>query len=100
MAPRALLLGAGLSSGGHSGLREEAIRMRVWNSGRSGIRSSCRCAAGAGGSAAAETLNFESGRGMSPRQCTYGAVNVLWVASELQRLLSMQVSSLARIRNW
>ena len=45
--------------------------------------------------AAADGLNCPSAekeRGVSPQQCTYGAVNVLWVASELQRLLTMQVS--------
>lgn len=28
---------------------------------------------------------------LTPQQCTYGASNVLWVASELKRLLTMQV---------
>jgi hypothetical protein len=56
----------------------------------------CRCAA-------AEGVRFASvekeGR-VSPQQCTYGALNVLWVASELQRLLTMQVSLTEREFFW
>lgn len=47
---------------------------------------SCRCAA-------ANSFNYpsvEDERPVSPQQCTYGALNVLWVASELKRLLTMQ----------
>jgi len=54
--------------------------------------------------AAAERLNSSSAETtepqiVSPQQCTYGARNVLWLASELQRLLSIQVTSRRLVRN-
>lgn len=97
MAPRALLPGASWSHG-CSGMLSWLSQSRVRSVGRFekvALRS-CRCAA-------AETLDYASSaekRQVSPQECTYGAVNVLWVASELQRLLTMQVSFTKRMPAW
>lgn len=90
MAPRALPVGWSWSHCGHSGMRVRPSEVRVHNAGGLGLGMvairSCRCAG-------AETVNHEVEAQVSPQECTYGALNVLWVASELQRLLTMQVSS-------
>ena len=97
MAPGLVMPGPGWRCG-YSGVgrRLSVIGVRsVGGLGKVALRG-CRCAA-------AEGVRFASvekeGR-VSPQQCTYGALNVLWVASELQRLLTMQVSLTEREFFW
>ncbi|KAG0553298.1 hypothetical protein KC19_12G000200 [Ceratodon purpureus] len=101
MAPALLLPGSSAWTCGNAKLRVRVrvgvmptLGSRVPSGGRGAVRKvamlpGCRCAA-----TTADGLDYtaavEKERAVSPQQCTYGAVNVLWVASELQRLLTMQ----------
>lgn len=87
-APRSILLGISWAHGSPGMLfgSSQVRAHRLERLGRAALIS-CRCAA-------ANSFNYpsvEDERPVSPQQCTYGALNVLWVASELKRLLTMQV---------
>uniref|UniRef100_A0A7I4B764 Uncharacterized protein n=1 Tax=Physcomitrium patens TaxID=3218 RepID=A0A7I4B764_PHYPA len=86
-APRSILLGISWAHGSPGMLfgSSQVRAHRLERLGRAALIS-CRCAA-------ANSFNYpsvEDERPVSPQQCTYGALNVLWVASELKRLLTMQ----------
>jgi hypothetical protein len=88
MAPGLVLTGSAWSLERRVVLRPSLVRVdSVGGLGKVALRS-CRCAAADG----VNYASVEKEDRVSPQQCTYGGVNVLWVASELHRLLTMQVS--------